>query len=131
MVAVVQSHPTAVRLPRGAAAAGTRPGGPGAASELTYRRRRAAAAGIAFAALFVVQSLLSLAGGSLAPERAEAPSASDRFATYVVQPGDTFWSIARSIDPEGDPRPLVDRMVAEHGTAVLRVGERIALPERR
>jgi len=130
MVAVVQSRPTAVRLPRGVPIAEARPR-PGVVSELTYRRRRAAAAGIVVAALVVVQGLLSLAGGGPAPERPQAPIASDRFATYVVQPGDTFWSIARAIDPEHDPRPLVDRMVAAHGTAVLRVGERIALPERR
>lgn len=131
MVAVIQSRPTAVELPGGAAVTVSRPRGPGAVSQRTYRRRRAAAAGVVVAALVVVQGLLSLAGGGLAPERPQAPIASEGFATYVVQPGDTFWSIARGIDPERDPRPLVDRMVAEHGTAVLHAGERIALPERR
>jgi hypothetical protein len=30
---------------------------------------------------------------------------------YVVQPGDTLWSIARRIAPGRDPRPVVDEMV--------------------
>jgi hypothetical protein len=46
----------------------------------------------------------------------------------VVQPGDTFWSIARRIQPGGDPRPLVDWLVQRHGGAHLQVGERIAVP---
>jgi hypothetical protein len=46
----------------------------------------------------------------------------------VVQPGDTFWTIARRLDPKGDVRPLVDRLVSAHGGSALYVGERIALP---
>jgi Tfp pilus assembly protein FimV len=30
---------------------------------------------------------------------------------YVVQPGDTLWSIARRVAPGRDPRPVVDGMV--------------------
>jgi Tfp pilus assembly protein FimV len=30
---------------------------------------------------------------------------------YVVQPGDTLWSIARRVAPARDPRPVVDGMV--------------------
>ncbi len=68
----------------------------------------------------------SLGGGSLtAPER---PLPVVGGQVYEVQPGDTFWAIARSIDPGADPRPLVDRMVAEHGGPVLVAGEQLALP---
>ena len=68
----------------------------------------------------------ALGGGSLtAPERPLPVVAGQ---VYEVQPGDTFWALARSIDPAGDPRPLVDRMVAEHGGPSLVVGEQIQLP---
>ena len=96
-------------------------------SPSTYRRRQALAAG-AVAALSAVASVVlgSLGGGSLtAPER---PLPVVGGQVYEVQPGDTFWAIARSIDPGADPRPLVDRMVAEHGGPVLVAGEQLALP---
>ena len=48
-------------------------------------------------------------------------------AVHVVAPGDTIWSVARRLQPEGDVRPLVDRLVAAHGSALLQPGDRIAL----
>jgi hypothetical protein len=48
--------------------------------------------------------------------------------TYTVQPGDTVWSIARGLSGGGDPRPVVDRLMAERQGRPLQVGERIALP---
>ena len=95
----------------------------------TYRRRRAVAVLVVVtgltALLLVVHGLLaSFGGGPLtASERPGAPA-----AVYVVQPGDTFWEIARRLDPTGDPRPLVARLVAAHGSPVLVPGERLALP---
>jgi hypothetical protein len=94
-----------------------------------YRRRRVAAAllaaSVAAALILAVGGLLaSFGGGPLtASERPGAPA-----AVYVVQPGDTFWEIARRLDPTGDPRPLVARLVAAHGSPVLVPGERLALP---
>ena len=35
--------------------------------------------------------------------------------TYVVQPGDTLWSIAERLDPTGDPRPVVAQLAAQVG----------------
>lgn len=94
-----------------------------------YRRRRAlallVAATVLTALVLAVGGLLaSFGGGPLtASERPGAPA-----SVYVVQPGDTFWDIARRLDPAGDPRPLVARLVAAHGSPVLLAGERIALP---
>ncbi len=116
-------RPSARRVARPAARAATR----GSVSPSTYRRRQALAAG-AVAALSAVASVVlgALGGGSLtAPERPLPVVAGQ---VYEVQPGDTFWALARSIDPAGDPRPLVDRMVAEHGGPSLVVGEQIQLP---
>ena len=48
-------------------------------------------------------------------------------AVYVVQPGDTVWSIAHKLDPNGDPRALVDRIVSLNGGAALQPGQRLLL----
>jgi Tfp pilus assembly protein FimV len=134
MVAVVQSRSHIGRRPARALAAGNRLPAP-AVSESTYRRRRAAAAAavvaVLVAVLVAVQGLLGVLGDAARPRPSPAPLAEEGVSTYVVQPGDTFWSIARRMSPGGDPRPLVDRLVAEHGSAVLHVGERVTLPERR
>jgi hypothetical protein len=49
-------------------------------------------------------------------------------ARYVVQPGDTLWSIALRLDPSGDPRPIVDQLGAELGSSSLQPGEHLVLP---
>lgn len=51
--------------------------------------------------------------------------------TYVVRPGDTLWELARSLcGPEGDPRPLVDWLIAANGLdgALIQPGEELRLP---
>jgi nucleoid-associated protein YgaU len=37
--------------------------------------------------------------------------------SYVVRQGDTLWSIARRLSPDGDPRPLVDSLSADNGVS--------------
>ena len=89
-------------------------------------------AGLAGAALAAVSIGLGALGGSPLP--APEPSrplvlrAGAAPAVHVVAPGDTFWSMARRLQPEGDLRPLVDRLVAQHGGAALQPGERLRLP---
>ena len=46
---------------------------------------------------------------------------------YVVQPGDTLWSIASSLT-DGDIRSFVDELVDLNGTASVDVGQRLVLP---
>jgi hypothetical protein len=94
-----------------------------------YRRRRALAllfvVSAATALLLALQGLLGALGGDpLASQRPGSPAVS----VYVVQPGDTFWGIAGRLRPDEDPRPLVARMVAAHGSPVLVAGERLELP---
>jgi nucleoid-associated protein YgaU len=50
-------------------------------------------------------------------------------AVYVVQPGDTIWSIAHDLDPSGDTRATVDRIVALNGGAALEPGQRLRLAD--
>ncbi|HEX9969089.1 MAG TPA: LysM domain-containing protein [Acidimicrobiales bacterium] len=66
-------------------------------------------------------------GGPLsAPHQAPTVLVSDR--VHVVQPGDTLWSIARSLQPEGDVRRLVQQLATQRKGSALQVGERIVLP---
>src|SRR6476469_9008864 len=76
-------------------------------SAVTLRRRRARVL------LVVALAVVALAWGASrtetafggapasAPERRSAPP------TYLVQPGDTLWTIAHQLQPEGDVRSLV------------------------
>ena len=49
-------------------------------------------------------------------------------AEYVVHPGDTLWTIAASLEPGRDPRPMVDRLAKEIGGDALYPGEAIPVP---
>ncbi|HWI05184.1 MAG TPA: LysM domain-containing protein [Acidimicrobiales bacterium] len=116
---VVRTRPTAAPAP----ARARRP------AAAVYRRRQAVAVVLAVS---VVATLVLAVGGLLASFGGGPLTASQRpgapAAVYVVQPGDTFWEIARRLDPTGDPRPLVARLVAAHGSPVLVPGQRLALP---
>ncbi len=100
-----------------------------------YRRRRLAVAAL-FLGVFLAANwvLGALGGGSLAVAETGAPPARVLSmqpvsrATYVVAPGDTLWSIARHLVPEGDVRPVVDSLAAHRNGRPLQAGERIVLP---
>lgn len=61
---------------------------------------------------------------SAEPERPPSVVAGE---VYVVQPGDTIWTIAAELSPDGDLRPIVDRLQAANGGASLDVGDRLVL----
>ena len=67
------------------------------------------------------------AGGPLTTPRPAAVSQGS-VVTRTVQSGDTLWSIARSVQPEGDVRPLVDRLISSRAGRPLQVGEEITVP---
>ena len=107
-------------------------------SAATYRRRRIVAAGLVLAVLLAGGWVMgALGGGSLAASDRPSPSSTATVelpmrpvsrATTIVEPGDSLWSIARELQPEGDVRPLVDALAeARHGRP-LEVGETIVLP---
>ena len=100
-----------------------------AARRAVVRRRRiflllatptlAVAAHAAVGAL--ARSPIAPAGGAGAGEPVAA-------RVYVVQPGDTVWSIAHRLQPSGDERPLVARIDADLGGAPLQAGQALTLP---
>ena len=104
--------------------------------DAVYVRRRLVVAALFLGILLSLSWMLgALGGGPLtASERGSTPAtATLRMApvaqtTHVVEPGDTLWSIARQLAPEGDVRPVVDALAAHRDGRPLQVGERIVLP---
>ena len=109
-------------------------------SQATFRRRRAIAALLAaLLTTLVVLGALEFLGAARAtvagfgggPLTASEPAALElqpvRRTTYIVQPGDTLWTIARRLQPTGDIRPLVDHLASARDGAPLRAGERVVL----
>jgi Tfp pilus assembly protein FimV len=80
----------------------------------------------ALAIILVVAVFLLVAPGlarGVGPDR-PAPR-----VTYVVEPGDTLWSIARRVAPGQDPRPVVDGLIEAndlHGG--LQAGQELSIP---
>lgn len=98
--------------------------------QLQGRRSEVVAAGAVVVAI-VVLALLLLSGvsGALGADpltHSESPGAPS--ARYVVQPGDTVWSIATELADGGDVRPVVDAILEMRGSAPLQPGETILLP---
>jgi nucleoid-associated protein YgaU len=111
-----------------------RPARPGAAD---YRRRRAVALMVVVAAVLVAAAALrfalaGLGGGALTTAgpsgAASTPPPGVASHVYVVQPGDTLWSIVHRSGGRGDPRPEVDRLALQLQGRSLQVGQRLHLP---
>ena len=113
---------------------GFRPGRADTSLSVFWRRRLVA---LVAAAVVVWLAVATLSGvttalrglGSRPPTTPELAGAGQPLSptVHVVQPGDTLWSIARSLHPGGDIRPIVDRLAALHGQGPLLVGERLVL----
>jgi LysM repeat protein len=74
----------------------------------------------------VVGGLLVIALKASAPAAPAPPSRAT--AVHVVQPGETYWSIATSLDGPGPLVARVDELVAANGGEVLQPGDRLQLP---
>jgi LysM domain len=97
------------------------------------RRRRlivlVAAVLVAVGAVAGVRALSSLASVPSSPDPAPLDGGSTPVAgqVYVVQPGDTLWSLAQRIAPDRDPRPVVDALRRANGGPDLQAGDRLRL----
>jgi hypothetical protein len=97
------------------------------------RRRRLAllvvAALLAASTALGVQALSGLAevGGTTEPTPVDVRSRPSAGQRYVVQPGDTLWTIAAQIAPDDDPRVVVDALTAANGGPDLQVGTELVL----
>lgn len=85
--------------------------------------------------LLAVWVLSQLVGAALMPVGAGTAPAPELAAVHQVRQGDTLWALASAIDPDADPRDVVDRIVdLNQGTAAitadgqLRAGESLRLP---
>jgi Tfp pilus assembly protein FimV len=97
--------------------------GEGGRMRLT-RRARALARTLAIA--LVVAVFLLVAPGLA---RGDGPDRPAPRVTYVVQPGDTLWSIARRVAPGQDPRPVVDGLIeANELRGGLQAGQELSVP---
>ncbi len=81
--------------------------------------------------LLVAVTLVAFSLGrasSVEASKAGAPVAER--ATYVVQPGETLWGIARRIAPEADTRRTVARIAELNGlgSSMPLAGQRLVLP---
>jgi len=88
---------------------------------------RGAFASLAPAPPSAMQGSSAGAGIDVADASAGSGSGAARGASVLVRPGDTLWTIARRLQPSGDIRPLVDRLVGAHGPAPLHPGERLVV----
>jgi Tfp pilus assembly protein FimV len=90
-------------------------------------RRRIGA--LTFGAALVV-SVGSVAQHGLA-DRGDDPASVPtigRSVTYIVQPGDTLWSIAQQQYPDSNVSEVVDALVSLNGGASLDIGQQVLLP---
>lgn len=90
--------------------------------------RVAAAAAVCALLVALGLPLRALGGGPVAQPPARSGSVLSGATVYVVQPGDTLWSIAAQFDRGGDPRPLARAIAAEIGSDSVVAGERIPIP---
>jgi hypothetical protein len=85
-------------------------------------------AALAFAAITAGQAALGLFEAQAGSGGAGTSSGAAR--TWVVQPGDTLWSIAEQLEPDADPRETVARIVSMNDlpSASVEVGQEIYVP---
>ena len=66
--------------------------------------------------------------GLASPSPTATGSTLSAHSAYIVQPGDTRWSIAERLDPQADPQPAMNTLARQVGGDTVRPGERLLLP---
>ena len=93
--------------------------------EAVLRRRRL----VAIVAALAVLAALTVGATSLLGAPASAGEPAIGRVTHLVQPGETYWSIAAGLEHRGDLRVFVDRLVDANGGRALVAGDRIEVPQ--
>ncbi|GJM38389.1 MAG: hypothetical protein DHS20C19_17560 [Acidimicrobiales bacterium] len=88
-----------------------------------YRRRRLVVVAVVVGLVLGIASFGRSADATSTPE-AEAAAA----VLVVVQPGDTLWSIAETLAPGTDPRPIVAELREIAGPGSLQPGQLLSVP---
>ena len=105
--------------------AGAGEAGPGEVGRMRLTRRGRILAR-ALAVVLVVAGFMLVAPGLARGDGPERPAPR---ITYVVESGETLWSIARRVAPGQDPRPVVDGLIeANHLRDGLQVGQELSIP---
>lgn len=94
------------------------------AEQWLYRRRRLVAV---ILAMVTAVGFVRSAGDVAAWLSGDVPPPPATPRSHVVQPGESYWSIANTLSSGGDVRPLVDRLVEINGGAELRAGDTLVL----
>jgi len=85
---------------------------------------------VAFVFIAIVGALW-VGGGSVLANRGGAPASTSAVrpaTTYVVQPGDTIWSIAQQFRGGASQVEYVDVLIVSSGGSELQVGQVLTLP---
>ena len=92
--------------------------------QLTVRGRRVLAA----LALFPIVALMVVFGGKVAQANSAAPA----MTTVVVQPGQSLWELASSVNPDADPRAVILEIEQLNGltSADVAAGQQLIVPAR-
>ena len=78
-------------------------------------------------AIALVVAVFLLVAPGLA--RGDGPDRAEPVVAYVVEDGDTLWSIAQRVAPGQDPRPVVDGLIEVNDVRDgLQVGQELAIP---
>jgi Tfp pilus assembly protein FimV len=96
-----------------------------------YIRRRL----LVLAVLVAVVAAVWLGAGSVRATRGGEPAAPSTgrpavssLASYMVQPGDTLWSIASHHHGSADQADYVEALIQRNGGTIVQVGQMLALP---
>lgn len=100
----------------------------GAPIRLTQRGRRLARTAVVALAL-VAALAFSIAGHSASSQATDGPAVAAT-TTVVVQPGQTLWSVARTLSPDTDVRETVARIQELNGLtgASVKPGQSLIVP---
>ena len=84
---------------------------------------------VASLSILLLSAYSALTGATAGSEES---SQSDGYVKVSVKPGETLWSIASRIDPQGDAREIVDEIMQINNLQSPRIeaGEKIFLPTR-